>query len=200
MEHLKDNYGVGAGTLREALALLISDALVISQGQRGFRVAPVSLVDLEDIANTRVMLEGEALRQSIRLGDDAWEGDLVSAFHRLSRSEEKLGDAAAWNEWEERNRVFHEVLIAACPSHWIKHFLGILYYQAERYRRLSLSRRPVPRNVHAEHEGLFKAAIARRADEASAIMTDHILLTFHSLKHLPEEILSIGEQAKQEQA
>jgi len=56
VEHLKDDYGVGAGTLREALSLLISDALVVSQGQRGFRVAPVSIEDFEDITRTRVML------------------------------------------------------------------------------------------------------------------------------------------------
>ena len=61
IEHMKDDYGVGGATLREALSLLISDALVVSQGQRGFRVAPVSLEDLADITETRVMLEGEAL-------------------------------------------------------------------------------------------------------------------------------------------
>jgi GntR family transcriptional regulator, carbon starvation induced regulator len=81
--------------LREALSLLIADALVVSQGQRGFRVAPVSLEDIADITNTRVMLECEALRQSIELGDDAWEGSLLSAFHRLSKAEEKLGDPSA---------------------------------------------------------------------------------------------------------
>src|SRR5690349_20437452 len=57
VEHLKDDYGVGAGTLREALSLLVADALVVSQCQRGFRVAPMSLADFEDITRTRVMLE-----------------------------------------------------------------------------------------------------------------------------------------------
>ena len=93
VEHLKDNYGVGAGTLREALSLLISDSLVVNQGQRGFRVAPVSLEDFEDITNTRVMLESEALRQAIALGDEVWEGDLLAAFHLLSKAEERLADS-----------------------------------------------------------------------------------------------------------
>ncbi len=39
IEHIKNDYGVGGATLREALSLLTSDALVVSQGQRGFRVA-----------------------------------------------------------------------------------------------------------------------------------------------------------------
>ena len=39
VEHLKERYDVGAGTLREALLMLVTDALVVAQGQRGFRVA-----------------------------------------------------------------------------------------------------------------------------------------------------------------
>jgi DNA-binding GntR family transcriptional regulator len=191
IEHIKDNYGVGAGTLREALSLLISDALVISQEQRGFRVAPVSVADFEDITETRVMLECEALRQSMALGDDAWEGELLAAFHRLSKAEEKLGDGGeAREEWEERNRIFHEVLIAACPSRWIKHFLSILYHQAERYRRMSLNQRTLPRDVHAEHEALFKAVLARDAEQATAILAQHIRYTFQSIKALPSEALN----------
>ena len=190
VEHLKDDYGVGAGTLREALSLLISDALVVSQGQRGFRVAPVSLADFEDITNTRVMLESEALRQSIALGDDAWEGELLAAFHRLTKAEEKLKDPTAREEWEERNRIFHEVLISACPSRWIKHFLSILYHQAERYRRLSLYLQPIPRDIHAEHQALFDATMARNADKATAVMAEHIQLTFRSIQVIPPEQLN----------
>lgn len=190
VEHLKDDYGVGAGTLREALSLLVADALVVSQGQRGFRVAPMSLADFADITRTRIMLECEALRQSIALGDDAWEGDLMAAFHRLSRAEEKLSDGEAREEWEERNRVFHEVLIGACPSRWIKHFLSILYHQAERYRRLSLYHNPIPRNVHEEHEALVKATLDRDADKATAILADHIGLTLKAMEQLAPEFIT----------
>ena len=186
IEHIKSDYGVGGATLREALSLLTSDALVVSQGQRGFRVAPVSLEDLADITETRVMLECSALRQSIALGDDAWEAELTAAFHRLTRAEEKLAEGNNREQWEERNRIFHEVLIAACPSRWIKHFISILYHQAERYRRLSLSLHPIPRDVHAEHQGIFDATMARDAEKATAVLTEHIVSTFRSLKALPE--------------
>ena len=191
IEHIKDNYGVGAGTLREALSLLISDSLVISQGQRGFRVAPASLEDFGDITETRVMLECEALRQSIALGDDAWEGELLAAFHRLSKAEEKLPGNGNREEWEERNRIFHEILIGACPSQWIKRFLTILYYQAERYRRLTLQYKELlPRNIHAEHEALFKAVLGRDADLACQLLAEHIRFTFQSIRMLPSEALN----------
>jgi len=188
VEHLKESYGVGAGTLREALSLLMSDALVISQGQRGFCVAPASIEDFRDITKTRVMLECEALRQSIGLGDEAWEADLLAAFHRLSKAEEKLSDEGGREEWEERNRIFHEVLIAACPSRWLKHFLAILHHQAERYRRIALYHRPIPRDVHSEHEDLLKATMDRNASLATAILAEHIELTFQAFSKLVKEI------------
>jgi len=191
VEHLKNDYGVGSGTLREALSLLISDALVISQGQRGFWVAPMSLTDFEDITRTRAMLECEALKLSIAHGDDAWEGDLMAAFHRLSRAEEKLGEEGSRDEWEERNRVFHETLISAAPSRWIKHFLAILYRQSERYRRLSMYSRPIPRDIHVEHSEILEATLARDAKRASEVLVQHISLTLDGLLKLPPELFLV---------
>lgn len=186
VEHLKDQYQVGAGTLREALALLVSDSLVVAQGQRGFRVAPISLSDIEDITHTRVLLECEALRQSIASGDDAWEAEVVSAFHRLTRAEEKLASdvEGAVDEWEERNRIFHETLIGACSSRWTRQFLGVLYQQSERYRRISVLNRPVPRDVHEEHEEIFEATIARDSKRATKLLAGHILRTFKAIQSL----------------
>ena len=190
VEHLKDDYKVGAGTLREALALLVSDALVVTQGQRGFRVVPISLADFEDITRTRVLLETEALRQSIAQGDEAWEAELVGCFHRLTRTEEKLAADApsAAAEYEVRNRNFHEVLISACRSSWIQHFVGILNQQSERYRRLSLLNPVQPRNVHAEHTAIFEAALARDGQRASDLLAEHITLTLTAMRQMPPEV------------
>ncbi len=195
VEHLKDHYDVGAGTLREALLLLVTDALVVAQGQRGFRVAPISIEDFEDITRTRNLPETEALRQSIALGGEDWEAGIVAAFHRLSRAEQKLGGQddyvhTAAEDWEKRNRAFHDALIAASPSRWIRHFQNILYQQSERYRRISLFRRPIPRDVHAEHEALFDATMARDADRATAILAEHILRTLESVRHMPTDFFA----------
>jgi GntR family transcriptional regulator, carbon starvation induced regulator len=186
VEHLKERYGTGAGTLREALSLLLSDALVISEGQRGFHVAPISLSDIEDITHTRVLLEGEALRQSILSGDDEWEANLVAAFHKLTKAEEKLGerDAEHLREWEARNRAFHEALISACESRWLRYLIGLLYRQSERYRHLVLSHRTAPRDVHAEHTEVFDAAMARDVKRAAKAIERHIYLTFEMIRQI----------------
>lgn len=176
VEHLKSDYQVSAGTLREALALLVSDSLVVPQAQRGFRVAPMSLGDLEDLTRTRTLLECAAVRDSIRYGDDEWEARVVSAYHKLSRAEERLAQdpAGAFEEWEERNRAFHGALISASPSRWILRFQALLYQQAQRYRRLSAVTADVPAIVHEEHRAIFEAVMERNVDKADAMVAQHI--------------------------
>jgi len=190
VEHLKDDYGVGAGTLREALSLLVSDALVISEGQRGFWVAPISHADIEDITRTRLLLETEALRASLENGNDDWEAGLVAAFHRLTKVEEKLNSTQPRiREWEDRNRGFHEALIDACESRWLRYLIGILYRQSERYRRVALASPNARRDIHAEHTELFEAAMSRDVERARIALEKHIRATLDVVRATPEETL-----------
>nr|WP_296336354.1 GntR family transcriptional regulator [uncultured Acidovorax sp.] len=179
VEHLKDQYEVGAGTLREALSLLVSDALATSEGQRGFRVAPISMADLEDVTNTRVMLETEALRQSIRHGDAHWEAALVQSYELLAKTEIDLAESGS-DRWERRNKAFHEALIAGFDSTWSKYLLSILYRHAERYRNINwrlTAAHASGRNVHQEHEAIYRAAVDRQEARAALALEAHIRLT-----------------------
>jgi DNA-binding GntR family transcriptional regulator len=188
VEHLKDQYQVGASTLREALSLLVSDALVSSEGQRGFRVAPISLTDLEDVTNTRVMLETEALRQSIRKGDAQWEAALKVSYQLLTQSEaqpEMPPNGVEPLQWEIRNKNFHDALIAANESPWTKYMLAILYRHGERYRNINwrlTAAHAIERQVHDEHEAIFQAAINRQDARAALALESHIRLTHDIVK------------------
>lgn len=175
-EMLRSRYGFGASTLREALTRLAGESMVTSEEQRGFRVAAVSLEDFADLTQARKLIEMEALRQSIGFGDDRWEANLVAAFHQLSKVEARLADSPALQQdnYELRNKEFHEALIAACPSRWLKHIHGILFQQAERYRRISMRARPEVRDVHAEHKAMLEAALARDVEIACCLNGEHI--------------------------
>ena len=176
VEHLRKRYGVGSSTIREALSLLIADALVTAEGQRGFTVKPMSVDDLRDIGNVRVLLESHALRESIANGDDDWETGVVAAFHRLGKAQERLdgGEEGAAADWEQRNREYHDALNARCNSPWITHMLDMLHHHSERYRRHALVDTTVPRDVHAEHTAIYEATLARDAETACKVVAQHI--------------------------
>ncbi len=181
VEHLKRDYGVGGGTLREALTLLIADKLVVAEGQRGFRVALVSADDLVDLSRIRILLEKEAIRQSIAHGDDEWEASVVSAAHILSRSTKAFAenpqDQAVFDEWERRHRDFHLSLLSAAPSEWTRYFLTVAYQQYERYRHMFLAVAEdfyKDRDAAAEHVAILEAVLARDADLAVRLVEEHL--------------------------
>lgn len=181
---LTEHYEIGASPIREALARLVGEGLVLAFGQRGFRVPPIDLEDLWDVTNTRVLIENEALRKSIEYGGDEWESRVVAAYHQL----EKMEDAPSkdFAEWERRNQGFHEALVSACPSRWLQRMREILHDQHRRYRFLS-SRYAPSRDVAAEHRALRDAALAGDVRTATDVLRVHIERTAHAVEHLLNE-------------
>lgn len=190
VDALRQRYGVGSSTIREALSLLIPDGLVTARGQRGFTVATISLDDLKDLGNTRILLETHALREAIANGDDDWEAEIVAAFHRLGKAQEALdqGVPGSAADWEVRNHQFHNALTAACRSRWVRHMLDMLHHHSERYRRFALTDRSIPRDVHAEHLALMESTLARDADTACAVAASHIQRTTDVLASLTGQV------------
>ena len=203
-EDLRARYNVAGSTIREALTRLLGEALVTSEGQRGFRVAPASLDDFRDLTEVRMLIETEALRQSIANGDEAWESQVVAAFYRLSKVEKRLAvdPVGTSREFEERNREFHLALIAACPSRWLHHIYALLYQQSERYRRIAVSRRNVPRDVHAEHQAILDATLARDVELACKLTVEHIERTLIVLRGLvaPQAAVPISRSTESQPA
>src|SRR5579863_1497051 len=68
LDKLGERYGIGITPLREALNRLSAEELVNREEQRGFRVAPVSLSDLEELTKTLCWISELALRESIKNG------------------------------------------------------------------------------------------------------------------------------------
>lgn len=177
---LKAQYGLGVSPLREALSRLVEDKLVTAIGQRGFRVAPISPDEAREVTKLRQKLEVDALRLSIANGDERWEAELVSAFHRLSKTPEPRAVDGAAEEWERRHRAFHGALIGACGSPWLLKFASMLTDQLERYRYLRVLRTPPKawvRDLQREHRELLEAALARDADRACDLLVSHLAQT-----------------------
>jgi DNA-binding GntR family transcriptional regulator len=136
---LAKQFSVSLAAVREALSRLVADGLVQASDQRGFRVSPVSLADLADVTQTRIDIEGLALRRSIERGDEAWLASVKSAWADLKAVPHRYPDdpTVHYEEWVIRHRIFHRALVNACGSPWLLGFRDVLHEQSERYRRLS---------------------------------------------------------------
>ena len=172
----------------EALNRLSSEGLVARRSQRGFCVAPISISELEELVKTRIWLETLALRESMGNSDEAWEDTLILSYHRLARTQRRLPAESGREiseEWEERHKAFHLLLIDRCGSSWLLDFCATLMDQAVRYRSLSMNIHPSllrREGAAAEHEALMQAALNRDADQACALLTEHYRTTLEGLR------------------
>ena len=181
LELLRQRYGGSFSPIREALNRLRSERMVLTTTSRGFRIAPLSVDEMRDACETRILIDCDALRRSVANADDAWEVRLVGAFHALALAARRADDAPVPDQdredaLEARHQDFHHALIGACRSPWLLDLSAQLYAQTERYRRPARARAAAygaDRNVDDEHRQLLDAAIARDAERATALLAAH---------------------------
>ncbi len=188
-----DAFEVSLGAAREALARLVSAALVDNEPQKGYRVKPVSQKELADLTQARIEIEGLCLRDAIRNGGVEWETQIVASFHRLSRIDPRseADGTLLSDDWAEAHARFHRDLVAACDNEVLQRLRTALYFESERYRNWCLplererSGRDNGRDVEAEHRAIMEAALDRDEARASALMDAHLRATTDLLMTSP---------------
>ncbi len=182
LDRMRDEMSVSVSSLREAVTRLVADGLVTVEEQRGYRVAPVSLADLDEITALRMEMEPLALRAAIRNGGLDWETDLMAALYRLNRTDRRADDQASVEAWEVAHNAFHRALIDRCDMPLLMRFHTMLMNMNDRYRRIFAITGQSQRNVAEEHTGIAEAATRREADRAASLLQAHIERTGHALR------------------
>lgn len=200
---LRNSYGIGWTPLREALSRLEAERLVTSISNRGFAVAPVSRIELEDLSRARCVVELPLLQESIEKGGRDWENAVVAAHYRLSRCKTAVDDPsdAVVDEWDEKHEAFHAALLSAAASPWLLTFHSTIADQLRRHHRflgLAPTLRAAAGLQHGyeeavealgqavaieHHTALMEAALDRDVERAKALMTAHIGYTLHVYVH-----------------
>lgn len=181
MADLKMRYGMGASPLREALSRLASLGFVVFDSRRGFRVAPISRDDLEDITLTRQVLETTALRRAMELGGDDWEVGIVTAFARLQRVVARCQESGDDAELEATHKQFHTALIAGCRSRRLLELHQIFHDQASRYRQVMLDQTHDLNDFLKIHQMLANVVLSRNAEAACKSLSDHMAITMQKV-------------------
>ena len=162
-------YGVSMSPLREALAELAAEQFIVFEGRHGFRVDTMSEEDLNDLTETRKLIEADVLRLALSHGDEIWESQVIATYHQLTHTERRIiatgdrGDPA----WESRNAAFHYAIASACPLRLLKQLRAQVFARALRYRFIAWLALPDPAIIAAEHREIFEATMGR--DEARLI-------------------------------
>src|ERR1700750_1089958 len=198
-----EGLGVSQSVIREALTRLTEQGLLVATPQRGFRVRDLSIDDIAELTETRIQVESLALRLAVERGDLQWETGILAAHHRLERTPVTRDDGTVSEDWSGHHRDFHQALPPDCSNRRLESVANSLRDSAELYRRWYwVLTDDHQRDLAAEHRQLKELALARDADRAIAVLTEHIdrapsLLIAYAREHGVDDLTP---PARQDQA
>jgi len=162
---------VSNGPIREAMLALVDDGLMEAVPNKGFRTVPLTLADLAEIYEMRLLLEVPAVARLAKgdLPSDrvARLTDLVNTLERTARSGDLIGNLAA-------DRDFHLTLLAAGGNSRLVEAVARLRDQTRLYnlRAINADGRLVA--SADEHRPLLTAIMRHDKRTAERLMRRHL--------------------------
>jgi DNA-binding GntR family transcriptional regulator len=163
--------------LREALARLEQDGLVVSYANRGFFVRPMSPEEAEEIYALRIKLEPDAAAFACLKADD---NDRELA--RLALEQFDVDAAAQKPTVGALNRAFHLALVRPSGQRVTTSIVARLHILADRYVRKHLEPKGRFLNAEAEHHEMLDAWLKRRDARVRKLITQHLERTLADLR------------------
>jgi DNA-binding GntR family transcriptional regulator len=163
--------------LREALARLEQDGLVVSQPNRGFFVRPMSPEEAEEVYALRLKLEPDAAAEACLRATEAEQEkarQALAAFDIEAVAHKPTVGAA--------NRAFHLALVQPCGKRLTTDMVARLHVLADRYVRKHLEPKGRVLRAEAEHHDMLDAWINRREARVRKLITEHLEHTLGDLR------------------
>jgi DNA-binding GntR family transcriptional regulator len=166
--------------VREAFLQLESEGLLRLYPKRGALVVPVSAQEIEAVLESRLMVEGFALRKALARGID-----ITKDLERSLERQEKIARSGHAAKFAEADREFHRTLVAAAGNP-----IALSLYDSLRDRQqrmlANLAANPAaPQRILDEHRALADAIRAGDQERAGAALERHLESTRAALHALP---------------
>lgn len=184
-------YGISATPFREAVQRLAAEGLVELDPQFGVRVSPVSVSDLRDLYEARLLIEPMVIRKALAVASEEYRTAVRQAMRDLAAIPDMAGttaDAAGHREaWLAAHWKFHWAIVAGCHSKYLLQIMHLLYLHSQRYQSAALSvpgRQPV-----MEHAEICDAILRHDVEGAVEAIRRHLMTTLETLSVVRAERL-----------
>jgi DNA-binding GntR family transcriptional regulator len=175
---LANELNVSRIPVREALMQLEAEGLVRFVPYRGAVVTGVSVEEVRELFDLRVLLECDALRKSL---DVITDKQLDEAERILGEFDKLLSPEADRKSWGSLNWKFHKCLYAPGRREKTLDILSNLHNSCDRYLRLQIQLSADFSRAEQEHHELLNHC--RRRDKRAAVknLKEHIINTRDAL-------------------
>jgi len=166
-QDLADLFGVSRMPVREALRQLEAQELLSVTTHKGAVVAPLIQGDATETYELRILLESEAMRQSVPL--------LTSADHALAAGHiEALETQHDYSEIGRLNRLFHMALYRKAPNQRLLRLVEDGLNEEERFLRFNLEAMGLGKLSQEDHRAMLQAVIERDVELSVKLLTQHL--------------------------
>lgn len=174
---LASELGISKIPLREALARLEQEGLLLSRANRGFFVRPLTTAEAEEVFALRLKLEPDVMVLGAERANDAQHKAATELFATLYQVTEEGGAGIA-----AFNRSFHLSLLRPSAQPITFSILERLHVIADRYVRKHLE--PLGRDERAndEHKQILDAWLQRDLEGIRALTVVHLEKTLDDLR------------------
>src|ERR671927_1451486 len=152
---LAARYGTSKTPVREALNRLGQEGLVQVLPRRGYLVAPITLRDVQEVFQLRLLLETAAAE----LAAEHITEEGLRQLKALVGMRYTYRDRASYARFLRANREFHVAVAEASGNRRMAQFVGKLLEDMERILHLGLDLRDSAEEMAAEHGELVDALL-----------------------------------------
>lgn len=164
--------------IREALRRLDADGLVENIPHRGASVAGLTIEELLEVYDARLLLELPAIEGAAERFTAGDEREVATSLDRLEDATERGEKALALNA----HTAFHFGLYRASGSRWLPRLISPLWDNAERYRVAALGGSLGLFETRArEHRDLLEACSTHQPDRAASLLWNHLVKTANAI-------------------
>jgi DNA-binding GntR family transcriptional regulator len=163
--------------LREALARLEQDGLVVSRPNRGFFVRAMSPEEAEEVFALRLKLEPNAAADACLKATALDQERARQALHRFD-----VDAVAHKTTVGVANRAFHLALVQPCGQRLTTDIVSRLHVLADRYVRKHLEPKGRILRAEAEHHEMLDAWIDRKEALVKKRIASHLEHTLGDLR------------------
>ena len=158
-------YGLGKAPIRSAMMRLRQEGLIVSRGRQGNTVSPVTLRDIQEIFQLRLVLDVTAVRLAAGKVDAGRLRALNEAAHAAYPADDRAGQTA----YLRANRAFHRYVAECSGNQRLVALVVGLMEQHERIVHLGLALQRREHEFHHYHDDLVGALIEGDADRAAQL-------------------------------
>ena len=167
---LAARYGTSKTPVREALNLLGQEGLVQVLPRRGYLVAPITLRDVQEVFQLRLLLETAAAE----LAAEHITEEGLRQLNALVAVRYTYRDRASYSRFLRANRAFHIAVAEASGNGRLAAFVGKLLEDMERILHLGLDLRDSAEEMAAEHAELVDALLRGDGALARRVVTEQL--------------------------